>query len=386
MQYIVMEMKSNKLIGKKIALLITGSIAAVECVKLSRELQRHGADITCYMSKGASEIIHPNTMEFATGKKPITSLTGALEHLVNFDLILVAPATANTLSKIAHGIADNPVTALIAGATCQVILAPTMHQEMYENPIFQKNLVKLKEEYTVIEPKMEENAAKMAEIKVIIDEVLSAVSNKDMIGKKVLITAGPTAEPIDAIRIITNRSSGKMGIALAREAKYRGAVVTLVLGPGPNKPPESVEVIRVESAEDMATAIKMQKSYDIYIGAAAVSDFTTTVHHKKISSRAGSVKIELKPTDKIISTIDKNTLKVGFKAEHNISEDALIKSAKNLAKEHNLDLVVANDVSKDIFGSDESEALILMGKNVIKLKRMQKSELAGKILDALVSL
>jgi phosphopantothenoylcysteine decarboxylase/phosphopantothenate--cysteine ligase len=380
----VLEKRSTRLHGKAIALCVTGSVAAVESVKIARELRRHGAEVTGYMTRGAQEIIHPNAMEFATGKKPVTRLTGALEHLMGFDLVVVAPATANTLSKIAHGIADNHVTALVISSSCNVILSPAMHSEMYQNPIILKNIETLRKRYIFVEPIVEEGTAKLAAVEDIIDTAIFALINKDLENRKVVVTAGPTIEHIDPVRIITNRSSGKMGIALAKEARYRGADVTLIYGPGTEEIPRHINAIRVETAAEMADAVKAQRGYDIFIGAAAVSDFTTSQKKKKIDSRKGHIQLELEPVPKILSAVKRGALKVAFKAEHSVKEAELIDSARKLMREQDLDHVVANDLSKNILGSDEGEGVLVKKDGVVKLKRMSKSEIARRIFDALV--
>jgi phosphopantothenoylcysteine decarboxylase/phosphopantothenate--cysteine ligase len=378
-----MNEKFQRIKGKKIALCITGSVAAVECVKLARQLVRRGADVTSYMTGSAQGIMHPNAMEFATKKKPVLFLSGAMEHLTPFDLVIVAPATANTIAKIAHGISDSAVTSLVLASKCPVIIAPAMHNEMYKNPIFQKNLKVLKKRFIIASPVFEEDAAKMVPVEEIVDTAYYAIEKKDLARKKIVVTAGPTAEPIDPVRIITNRSSGKMGAALAREAQFRGADVTLILGPAREPPPKSVKTIRVETASQMADAVSAQKKYDIFIGAAAVSDFTVEAEQEKIDSRCGPIDLHLEIAPKVLSKVRKNAVKVGFKAEHNVSEDALIESAKSLLDEHNFDLVVANDVSKNIFDSDENEVILVSRDTSVKLVRMEKSEIAGRIYDFL---
>lgn len=378
-----MTAKFQRLRAKKIALCITGSIAAVECVKLARELERNGADVTCYMSNAAQSILHPSAMEFATKKKPVLFLSGELEHLTTFDLVIVAPATANTIAKIANGISDSAVTTLVLASKCPVIIATAMHNEMYSNPIFQKNQGVLKKHFIVVSSVFEEGAAKMVSVEEIVDTAYYALEKKDMAGKKVVITAGPTAEPIDPVRVITNRSSGKMGVALAREAHYRGADVTLIMGPGSAVPPKGVETIRVETGSQMADSVSAQKEYDIFIGAAAVSDFTVEAEYEKIDSRNGHFDLPLEVAQKILSKVRKDAVKIGFKAEYNVSEDALIKSAKSLLDEHNLEIVVANDVSKNIFGSEESEVILVEKQRVTRIKRTSKIQISKRIFDRL---
>ena len=234
--------EGSELAGKKIALCITGSVAAYKSPDLARELMRLGAEVFCVMTQAAQKIIHPYLMEWATGNPVVTELTGGLEHVAlageheeRVDLVLVAPATANTISKAACGIGDTSVTSVIStamGAGIPIIVVPAMHESMYKHPAVAENLRKLREMGVyVVEPVIEEKKAKLPDVQDVVDEVVNVLSPKDMQGMKVLVTAGPTYEPIDPVRIITNRSSGKMGIAIAREARRRGAEVTLVCGP-----------------------------------------------------------------------------------------------------------------------------------------------------------
>ncbi len=378
--------KSDRLSGRKIALCVSGSIAAVESVKIARELRRYGAEVFGYMTESACSIIHPDTIEFATGNTPVTELTGKLEHLRSFDLILAAPATANTVSKVSHGIADNPVTTLILSTACKVVVAPAMHDEMYRNPLVLESLEKLGGRFVVAGPVFDEGSAKMAPLDLILDMTLYALSGKDLKNKKLVVTAGPTAEPVDPVRVISNRSSGKMGMAIAREGFYRGADVTLIVGPGCEKPPAVVKTVRVETAAQMAEAVADEKDYDIFVGAAAVSDFTLKPSGRKIDSKDGDLTLRLTPTKKILSHIRQKALKVGFKAVHLEDEKDLIASGKKLMKEHSLDIVVANDVSKGIFGSDDAEVYLITGDNVSKVERTSKAEIAGKVFDLLMNL
>lgn len=384
----MLKRKSDKLDGLKIALCVTGSIAAIEAPKLARELVRHGADVTAYMSADACKILHPNALEFATGKEVVLELTGKLEHLVDYDLLIVAPATATTMGKLAHGIADTPVTALLLSSTAKALLAPAMHASMYGNPFITENVKKLKETgYAVVEPIILEESAKMATIEDIVETAIAMLHKKDLSGLRVLVTAGATIEYLDPVRIITNKSSGKMGLALAKEAYYRGAEVTLLLGHASVVPPDYLRVIRVETGMEMLRAVEEEiPSADVFISAAAVSDFTVKKEPKKIGSRREHA-LALIPVPKILGRVkEAECIKVGFKALHNVSEDELIRAASESLREHNLDLMVANDVSKNIFGSEETEVYLVDKKGVEHVPRIMKSEAATRILDAVVKL
>jgi phosphopantothenoylcysteine decarboxylase/phosphopantothenate--cysteine ligase len=373
-----------KLKGKKIALCVTGSVAAILSPQIARELMRHGAEVTAYMSRGAADIIHKNTLEFATGREVVTELTGKVEHLAKVDLILVAPATANTIGKIVFGVADTPVTALVMASKSKVLIAPAMDAGMYGNKILIENIEMLKSiGYNFIGPKLAEGKAKLADICDITDAVIFALSKKDLSGKKVVVTAGPTLEYIDPIRIITNKSSGKMGIAIAREACFRGAEVKLIYGPGRALVPKYIDTVNVETSNEMLKAVESGiTDCDIFISAAAVSDFTPKAAKKKIETERGELTLELAPTPKILEHIkDSKAFKVGFKALHGVSKKELCDAALKSLKKYKLDLVVANDVKHGTFGSDENDVFIVRGKGESTHIKDTKEEIARHILD-----
>ncbi|WP_297436964.1 bifunctional phosphopantothenoylcysteine decarboxylase/phosphopantothenate--cysteine ligase CoaBC [Thermococcus sp.] len=386
--------KSRKLVGKKIVLAIPGSIAAVECVKLARELIRHGAEVHAVMSENATKIIHPYAMEFATGNPVVTEITGFIEHVElagdhenKADLILVCPATANTIGKIACGIDDTPVTTVVttAFAHTPVMIAPAMHSSMYEHPIVVENIEKLKElGVEFIGPRFEEGKAKVASIDEIVYRVIKKLHRKDLAGKRVLITAGATREYIDPIRYITNASSGKMGMAIAEEADFRGAEVTLIKTQG--SVPSFVEnQIEVETVEEMLEAIENEleaKKYDIVVLTAAVSDFRVK-EKAGVKIKSGKpLTLELEPTPKIIDRVKElqpDVFLVGFKAETEMNEGELIEAAREQIERAGSDLVVANTLKA--FGSEENEVILVGREFVKKLPRMSKRELAGRLLD-----
>ncbi|MFQ5975078.1 MAG: bifunctional phosphopantothenoylcysteine decarboxylase/phosphopantothenate--cysteine ligase CoaBC [Candidatus Hydrothermarchaeales archaeon] len=381
-----MEVKSEKLEGKRVALCVTGSAAAIESPKIARELSRNGADVTAYMTKASRRVIHSNAMQFATGKDVVVKLTGKLEHLKEYDLVLVAPATANSINKIACGIADTAVTSLVFSTKSPVVIAPSMHLKMYKNAILKENIEKLKRlGFSFIEPIIKEGATKLAGIEDIVDAVIFELYRKDLEGLKVLVSAGPTLEYLDPVRIITNKSSGKMGIEIAREAHFRGADVTLVYGPGTESVPIYIDVLRVETGEEMLNVVKKEiVKTDIFVSAAAVADFKVKGNNKKIDSRSGKIDITLTPTKKILDEVkDRDCFKIGFKALHDVSGKELANSAYKILKEHNLDLVVANDVSKGILGYDENEVFFVdKKKKVVHVPRTLKSKIAEKLWDS----
>ncbi|WP_297069429.1 bifunctional phosphopantothenoylcysteine decarboxylase/phosphopantothenate--cysteine ligase CoaBC [Thermococcus sp.] len=391
--------KSRKLVGKKIILAIPGSIAAVECVKLARELIRHGAEVHAVMSESARKILHPYAMEFATGNPVVTEITGFIEHVElagehrnKADLVLVCPATANTIGKIACGIDDTPVTTVVttAFAHTPIMIAPAMHSSMYEHPIVRENIEKLKGlGVDFIGPRFDEGKAKVAQIDEIVYHVIKKLHKKDLIGKRVLVTAGATREYIDPIRYITNASSGKMGVAMAEEAELRGAEVTLIRTKG--SIPSLVEnQIEVESVEEMLGAIENElnaKRYDAVVLAAAVSDFGVKEKASAKIKSGKSITLELEPTPKIIDRVKKlqpGVFLVGFKAETGLSAGELVNAARKQMERAGSDLVVTN--SLQAFGSDENEVILVTRDSTKRLPRMSKRELAEMLWDEILSL
>lgn len=375
----------------EIVLCVTGSIAAIESIKLAREFKRHGISVKCFMSDDACKIIHPHTMEFATGQKVVTELTGEIEHVkyADTDLILVAPATANIISKLAYKIADNPISTLLItafGYKTPILMVPSMHNSMYK--AIKENIETLKnEDISFIKPKIEEKKAKFPDIDDIVLHALRELGNGELKGKKVLVSAGATYEPIDEIRGITNKSSGKMGVEIAKEAFIRGADVTMICGNMSVDVPKAFDVIDVESVAQMQDSVrKLVPDYDIFISAAAVSDFIpqTKIKADKISS-SYDITLKLERTPKIIGDVKKINPKiflVGFKAEYGLSRDELIESASKRVKEHDIDLMVANDVSISGagFGSDENQ-VILIDDEIIDVPLSLKREIAARIMD-----
>lgn len=388
--------KSNKLEGKKIVLGITGSIAAVESVRLSRELMRHGAEVFAVMSKDAKKIIHPYALEFGTGNPVVDEITGKIEHVSyagdhdkQCDLILIAPSTANTISKIACGIDDSPVTTVVSTGfgKIPIIIVPAMHSSMYKNPIISENIEKLKNHgVEFLTPKIEENKAKLPEIEDIVMAAIKKLHLKDFKGKNVLVTAGPTIEKIDDVRFITNKSSGLMGIKIAEEFSLRGAKVNLVLGP--TNLNSFVKAHNVKTYDEMLNAVMSHKDVDIAVFAAATGDFYVDNSSTGKTSSNKSFNITLKPNKKIIdefSNASKSFI-VGFKAEHNVSEDELINKAYDRLQNFNMDLIVANDVGKKMrgFKSKTNEVFIInKSKQIHHLPLEEKDKLAKKIVDVI---
>lgn len=400
--------KGKELKDKRIVLCITGSVAAVQSSEIARALMRHGAEVFAVMSPMAHKIIHPYLMEWATGNAVVTELTGKIEHVAlvgghskKADLVLVAPATANTISKIACGVDDTTVTSVVStafGSNTPIIIVPAMHQSMYNHPILTENINKLKAlGIKFVGPRIEEGKAKIAETKQIANAVIRKLAVKqDFSGLRVLVTAGPTVEHIDPIRVITNRSSGKMGVAIVEEALNRGAEVTLVYGLGRATPPSEARVISVETTEQMREAVVSElesKKYDVVIAVAAAADWTVKkpFSHKVSTHKLDSLDLKLKPTKKIIDHVKKVSPKlflVAFRAEHKLSKKELIESAYKRLLQANADLIVVNDVGKKGvgFGTETNEVFIVdKKKNAIHVPLAPKREVARKILDVVTA-
>ena len=400
--------KTAQLRGKKIVLCVTGSVAAIRSPDIARELMRHGAEIYAVMTPMAQKIIHPYQLEWSTGNPVVTELTGRIEHVTlagdhpdKADLILIAPATANTIGKVTAAIDDTPVTTVLTtgiGAKIPVIIAPAMHKTMYDHPIVKENMKKLESiGIRILLPRIEEEKAKIPDTEDIVEAVIETLSSRqDLKGKKLLVTAGPTREYIDAFRFISNPSSGKMGVAIADEACKRGAQVTLILGPSHEKPDPKVELVRVETTAQMAEAVKKRvskKDCDMVILSAAVSDFGPTERPmEKISSKTPEFTVLLKPLPKIVEQVrkqDPKVLLVGFKAEYGVTDDELIARAYERLRETKMDLIVANDVAREGVGfvHETNEVFVIdRSKDVLHIEKTSKTRAANIILDRALGL
>lgn len=377
--------KTEKLKGKRIALCVTGSIAAILSPLIARELRRHSAEVIAYMTKSSQKILHPYSLQFATGKEVVTEITGKVEHLEEYDAILIAPCTFSTLSKIVNGIPDNAVTALVLSSNPKkVLVALAMHKEMYENVVFKNILEKaLNIGYEIIEPRIEESSAKMAGVEEIVDYTIrKCYDKKDFRDKRILITMGATLEYIDPIRVITNLSSGKTGLALAREAFYRGAYVRIIHGLLRIEIPRYFDRIQVNTSEEMLNEVlKNIDEFDIFISVAAVTDFKPEFNEEKLPSGREYV-LKLIPTRKILEEIkNRNIFKIGFKAVYKKDYEEIVRLSREMMKKYNLEMVVANDVSKGIIGSDETEVIVVTKDEVFEISRDKKILVAERIFD-----
>jgi len=386
----------SELSGKRIVLCVAGSVAVYKAIELARLLMRHGGDVVCVESSAATKLVKPDYFKWATGNDVITRLTGDLEHIdvadyKRSDLIIVYPSTANTLGKLANGIDDTPVSTVLTvgfGSRIPIVMGLAMHESMYYNKAVKKNISFLKGKVDFVSPQMIEGKAKAAEPEDVLEFVLKKFGfTSKLHRKKVLMTAGPTVEYIDPVRVITNLSSGKTGVLLASELVSAGAKVTLVYGPGTAVPPKGAKVIPVRTTKEMFDAVKkeMKKKFDVVILAAAASDYTVEQSSRtKIKSSKKSLVLRLKQAPKIIDKIkkiQKDVFLVGFKAETNLSKKALENIARKKMKESKADLMIANDVGSAKYKKNPSynEILIVNSKKVISSGWKRKEMLAKLI-------
>lgn len=386
--------------GKNIVLAVTGSIAAYKIAGLASMLKKLDANITVMMTKNAVNFINPITFETLTGNKCLIdtfdrNFQYSVEHVAlakQADVVLVAPASANVIGKIANGIADDMLTTTVMACTCKKIIAPAMNTQMYRNGIVQDNLEKLKRfGYEVITPATgflacgDVGVGKMPSENELLQYILrECACEKDMEGLKVLVTAGPTMEKIDPVRFISNHSSGKMGYALARNCMLRGAEVTLVTGKTSLEAPMFVKVVPVVSAQDMYDAVMEHfDEQDIVIKAAAVADFRPkNPADQKVKKKDGQFSIELERTADILETLGENKKKqflCGFSME---TENMLENSKMKLVKK-NLDMIVANNLKAQGagFGTDTNIVTIITASDTKEFEIMSKEEVAGVIVD-----
>ncbi len=391
--------------GKTVLLCVTGGIAAYKMPNVARMLKKMHCNVHVIMTQNATNFITATTFETLTGNKCLIdtfdrNFEFSVEHVALAklaDLVLIAPATANVIGKIANGIADDMLTTTVMACTCKTLVAPAMNHNMYHNFIVQENLEKLKKHgYEIIDPVCgmlangDTGDGKLPSEEELVDYVVRELAfPKDLAGKKILVTAGPTQESIDPVRYITNHSTGKMGYALAKMAMLRGAEVTLVSGRTALELPRFVEVVPVVSAEDMYQAVTTRaKEQDIIIKAAAVADYRpATVAEEKIKKTEDAASIKLERTRDILAALGEDkgkTCLCGFSME---TENMLENSRKKLKKK-NLDMIVANNLKVEGagFGTDTNVITILTEEKELELPQMSKEEAANRILDELIEL
>ncbi|MDE5940244.1 MAG: bifunctional phosphopantothenoylcysteine decarboxylase/phosphopantothenate--cysteine ligase CoaBC [Lachnospiraceae bacterium] len=391
--------------GRHIVLGVTGSIAAYKIASLASMLVKKRADVTVIMTHNATNFIHPITFESLTGNKCLVdtfdrNFEFQVEHVSlakRTDVFLVAPASANVIAKAAHGIADDMLTTTLLACQCPKIFAPAMNTRMYQNPIVRDNIEKLKEYgMEVIAPAAgylacgDTGEGKMPEPEVLYEAVLRALTPKDLAGKKVLVTAGPTREKLDPVRYISNHSTGKMGYAIAAAAVRRGADVTLVSGKVELVPPMGVQVVPVVSAADMAQAVKeAAPEQDIIVKAAAVADYRPRVTaDEKIKKKKDELSVELARTEDILAWLGAHRREGQILCGFSMETEHLLENSRAKLEKKKIDMIVANNLKQRGagFGTDTNVVTLLTKEGTEELPLLSKEEVADRLLDRLLAL
>ena len=392
--------------GKTVLLGITGSIAAYKIAYLASALHKLHADVHVLMTENATNFINPITFETLTGTKCLVdtfdrNFQFQVEHVSiakKADVVMIAPASANVIGKLANGLADDMLTTTVMACRCQKILSPAMNTAMYENPVVQDNIRKLKNYgYEVITPASgylacgDTGAGKMPEPETLLEYILKeAAFQKDLAGKKLLVTAGPTQEAIDPVRCLTNHSSGKMGYAIAKMAMLRGAEVTLVSGPTAIEPPLFVKVVPVTSARDMFEAVTgLSDEQDIIIKAAAVADYRPKqVSEDKVKKKDDQASIELERTDDILKYLGQHKKQGQFLCGFSMETRDMLRNSRAKLEKKNLDMVAANNLKVEGAGfqGDTNVLTLITQDEEVSLPLMSKEDAALKILDKILLL
>ncbi len=391
--------------SKCVVIGVTGGIAVYKALDVISALRKKDIEVHVIMTESASKFVNPLTFQSISQNMVVTDMFAEpkaweIQHISlaqKADLMLVAPATANIIGKISNGIADDMLSTTIMATKAKVLIAPAMNTNMYENKIVQNNISKLKDfGYKFIEPASGRLACgdvgigKLADVNTIVERVLEELEEKeqDLLGKKVLISAGPTIAPIDPVRYITNRSTGKMGYAIAQEARERGAEVVLVSGPTNLNPPKDVKIINIKTNEEMKNEILQYFEWaDIVIKSAAVADYKPKEYsEEKIKKGDGDLNLCLTRDNDILKSLGEiktHQILVGFAAESN----NVLENANKKLKNKNLDFIVANDItSSDTgFGSEDNKVVILSKNDEkLELEKMSKKEVASNIFDMIL--
>ncbi len=388
------------LAGKHIVLGVTGSIAAYKIASLASMLVKQKADVTVIMTQNATNFINPITFETLTGNKCLVdtfdrNFQYSVEHVSlakQADVFLIAPASANVIAKAAHGLADDMLTTTLLACTCPKIVAPAMNTRMFQNEIVQDNMKILKKYgMEVIHPASgylacgDTGEGKMPEPEVLLEYIIKAVTPKDMAGKRVLVTAGPTQEKLDPVRYISNHSTGKMGYAIARAAMLRGAEVTLVSGKVAITPPMGVEVVPIVSAADMAKAVKERaQEQDIIIKAAAVADYRPVmVAEEKMKKKDGDMTIPLERTEDILAYLGSHRRPGQFLCGFSMETEHMLENSRAKLEKKNIDMIVANNLKQAGagFGTDTNVVTLLTRADTRELPLMKKEEVADELLS-----
>lgn len=390
--------------GKTVVLAISGSIAAYKIASLASALGKLHADVQVLMTQNATNFINPITFETLTGNKCLVdtfdrNFQYSVEHVAlakRADVVLVAPASANVIGKIANGIADDMLTTTVMACKCKKIISPAMNTQMFENPIVQDNLKKLEHYgYEVIQPAVgllackDVGQGKMPEPETLLEYILQEVAyEKDLKGKKILVTAGPTQEPIDPVRYLTNHSSGKMGYAIAKVCSMRGAEVTLVSGKTAIKPPLFVGVVPVTTAREMYEAVTGRSDrQDIVIKAAAVADYRPkTISEQKVKKTDEELSIEMERTDDILKYLGEHKRANQFLCGFSMETEHMLENSRKKLKKKNLDMIVANNVKVEGagFAGDTNIVTLITADDETQLPLLSKEETAVEIMNKIL--
>ena len=390
--------------GKTVLLAVTGGIACYKSASLASALVKQGADVQVLMTKNAAELIGPRTFEALTGNRVAMDTFDRnypfqVEHIAladRADLVLVAPATANVLAKLANGLADDMLTTTILACGCPKLAAPAMNTGMYENPATQDNLDRLRRYgWEIVEPAVGRLACgavgrgKMPEPEELLERVELAVGHeKDMAGLRVLVTAGPTQEALDPVRFLTNHSTGRMGYAVAAAAAARGAAVTLVSGPTHLRPPLGVETVAVRSARDMFEAVvRRAEDQDIIVKAAAVADYRPASRsEEKLKKTGGDLSLPLVRTEDILAWLGEHRRPGQFLCGFSMETRDMLENARGKLERKHLDLIAANDLREPGagFGTETNRLTLLDARGALELPLMDKREAAHALLDQIL--
>ena len=392
--------------GKTVVLAVSGSIAAYKIASLASALGKLHADVQVLMTQNATNFINPITFETLTGNKCLVdtfdrNFQYSVEHVAltkRADVVLVAPASASVIGKIANGIADDMLTTTVMACKCKKIISPAMNTQMFENPIVQDKLKKLEHYgYEVIQPAVgllackDVGAGKMPEPETLLEYILREVAyEKDLKGKNILVTAGPTQEPIDPVRYLTNHSSGKMGYAIAKVCSMRGADVTLVSGKTAIKPPLFVDVVPVTTARDMYEAVTSRfDQQDIVIKAAAVADYRPkTISDQKVKKADGELSIEMERTDDILKYLGEHKREDQFLCGFSMETEHMLENSRKKLEKKNLDMIVANNVKVEGagFAGDTNIVTLITKDDETQLPLLSKEETAVEIMNKILEI